>query len=295
MIRKFAIGRSALLLGFACAVGVGCQGLNIFAPHPRPGEGQVAKEERGSQLPGKPSRYSFRVAPYVFLADYEVNRDQPLFRDLAGLRDQVYRELHLPPSDRPVFVHLFEDKERYEHFMQRWYPQLPKRRAFFIAEPRGIGEDDLLVFTYRSERIQQDLRHELTHALLHSVLKEVPLWLDEGLAEYFELPPRNLGVNDAHLNHIRRSQTEPFRPDLARLEKLEEVRDMSPAEYREAWAWTHYFLRGSTAARGVLLAYLQQLKHTPKPGQLRPKLAQAVPSPEDALRGHMASVAYAQR
>ena len=56
-------------------------------------------------------------------------------------------------------------------------------------QPRRFGgEEDLLVYTYWGDRIQQDLRHELTHALLHSVLKDVPLWLDEGLAEYFEMP-----------------------------------------------------------------------------------------------------------
>ena len=48
---------------------------------------------------GKPGRYSFRVAPYVFLSDFEVKKDLPLFRELAGLRDQVYRELSLPSSD----------------------------------------------------------------------------------------------------------------------------------------------------------------------------------------------------
>jgi len=254
----------------------------------------ASKEDRTASTPGKPARYSLRISPYVFLSDYELKKDDPLFHELAGLRDQVYKELSLPPAERQVFVHLFEDRERYEHFMQARYPQLPKRRAFFIAQPR-MGGEDLLVFTYKSDRIQQDLRHELTHALLHSVLTAVPLWLDEGLAEYFELPPRNQGVNDSHLNHIRRSQTEPFRPDLARLEKLEEVRDMSPAEYREAWAWTHYFLRGSAPAKAVLLAYLQQLKTNPQPGSLRQRLVQVVPSPEEALRGHVATVEYAQR
>ena len=89
-------------------------------------------------------------------------------------------------------VYLFEDRDAYERFMQSRYPNLPRRRAFFVAQPRGVGGgDDLLVYTFWGERIRQDLRHELTHALLHSVLKDVPLWLDEGLAEYFELPRRS--------------------------------------------------------------------------------------------------------
>ena len=74
------------------------------------------------------------------------------------------------------------------NFMVSKYPKLPSRRAFFVAQTRGVGRsEDLLIYTYWGERVQQDLRHELTHALLHSVLKDVPLWLDEGLAEYYEL------------------------------------------------------------------------------------------------------------
>lgn len=296
MIRMPTVCRNTLLLGIVCLASVGCQGFNLFGPFQnRPVDGAVTKDDKANTTQGKPGKYNLRIAPYVFLSDYELNKDQALFKELAGLRDQVCKELNLSPSERPVLVHLFEDKERYESFMQMRYPELPKRRAFFIAQPRPMGGEDLLVFTYRSDRIQQDLRHELTHALLHSVLTSVPLWLDEGLAEYFELPQRNVGVNDSHLTHIRRSTTEAFRPDLARLESLKKVTDMSPAEYRESWAWAHYFLRGNKQAKGVLLAYLQQLKTNPQPGLLRQKLTQVVAAPEDALRGHLTTVEYARR
>ncbi len=221
----------------------------------------------------------------------------PLFRELAGLRDQVCKELQLPASDRPVLVYLFEDRDSYKEYMQRRYPGFPDRRAYFVAQPRGaLGSgEDLLVFTCWGDRIEQDLRHELTHGLLHSVLREVPLWLDEGLAEFFELPPENRGINDSHLNHIRRSVVEPFTPDLARLERLEQVKDMQAAEYREAWAWAHFLLRGDRRAKAALLAYVQQLRATDKPGTLRPRLVQAFDSPEDALRRHIAGLDFSPR
>src|SRR5205085_653856 len=120
----------------------------------------------------KPCKYSVRVAPYVFLSDFELKRDLPLFSELAALRDQVYKELQLPSAETPVYVYLFEDRQQYEAFMGSRYPDLPRRRAFFIAQPR-VGGEDLLVFTSWGDRVQQDLRHELTHALLHSVLKDV--------------------------------------------------------------------------------------------------------------------------
>ena len=57
------------------------------------------------------------------------------------------------------------------------------RRAFFLAQ--GSRQ---VVYTYFNPQLEVDLRHEATHALLHLAIAELPLWLDEGLAEYFEVP-----------------------------------------------------------------------------------------------------------
>ena len=242
-------------------------------------------------VPGTPTKHAFRVSQFVFYSDFEVQKSAPLFRELSALREQVFKELQLPPSNTLVQVYLFEDKDRYERFMQLKYPDLPKRRAFFVAQPRRLGgNEDLIVYTYWGDRIQQDLRHELTHALLHSVLKDVPLWLDEGLAEYFEMPSAWKGVNYQHLEALRRGAGGPAKLDLDRLERLGEVQQMSPAEYREAWAWAHLMLRSTPQARQALLAYLHELRTNPRPGPLKPRLDQAFLSLDDALERHLAEL-----
>jgi hypothetical protein len=239
-----------------------------------------------------PTKHTLRVSQYFFCADFELRPDEPLFRELSDLREQVVRELQLPTASTVIQVYLFEDRDRYDRFMKARYPDLPSRRAFFVAQPRTVGSgDELLVYTFWGERVRQDLRHELTHALLHSVLKDVPLWLDEGLAEYYELPPGSDGVNPKHLDQLRKG---PFTPDLARLERLHQVTDMTPAEYREAWAWVHLMLRGPADGRDALLAYLQQLRVTPTPGPLQPRLAAAVPGLTDALETHLGQLAHTQ-
>ena len=119
------------------------------------------------------------------------------------------------------------------------------------------------------------------------MLKDVPLWLDEGLAGYFELPPRNNGVNAQHLEVLRRG---PFQPDLGRLEKFTEVIQMQKPEYREAWAWVHLMLRGDPAAKKVLHAYLQALRTDAAPGPLLARLREAIPAPEQALAQHLSTI-----
>jgi hypothetical protein len=240
-----------------------------------------------------PSKSQLRVSQYVFCADFEIQREAPpfkaLFKELADLRDQVHKTLLLPSSTTLVQVYLFEDRDRYERFMEANYPDLPKRRAFFIAQPRPIGGEELLVYAYwgNGERVQQDLRHELTHALLHSVLKDVPLWLDEGLAEYFEVAPGLGGVNAEHLRHLRQGPAGPARLDLARLEQLKQVEQMTPAEYRESWAWVHLMLHTSEDSRKVLTGYLRDLRSSKAPGALRTRLANTFPAPEMALERHL--------
>lgn len=237
--------------------------------------------------PAPPARYSFRIPPYVFLSDFEIDRDKPLFQELAKLRDQVYGDLQLPRGRSPILVYLFENKDRYDEYMHAAYPNLPARRAFFIQQQRALGgADDLMVYTSWGDRIQQDLRHELTHALLHSVLRDVPLWLDEGLAEYFELPPAQRGINASHVEALRRDVGVTFQPDLERLEKMKDVNDMKAPEYREAWLWVHLMMKSRPETQTVLLKYLRDLRKG-SCGPLAPRLAVVCPKSAEAFKKHL--------
>ncbi len=280
-----------LLLLSPLLLAIGCHPLGFVRQREKPAEEKIDRAPR-EEAATLPSRYSFRIAPYIFLSDFEIPREQPLFDELAQLRDQVYKELLLPPGTAEVRVYLFETRERYERYMKERYPDLPERRAFFVAQPRGVGGgEDLMVYTYWGKRIRQDLRHELTHALLHSVIRDVPLWLDEGLAEYFELPPESKGINKMHVEVLRRGVVSgAYKVELARLERLRQVDEMNPAEYREAWAWVHLMLNSHPDAKTVLLSYLQQLRGTRHPGPIGPKLEKVFPDPEKSLLDHLESL-----
>ncbi len=270
--------RCASTLAAAClGLLVGCHSFSL----PGVPADKSEKPEKPAAL-GLPSKTSFRVSQYVFYADFDIKRDQPIFRELADMREQLLKELHLPEPDHDtlISVYLFGTEAGYRDCIHTNWPALPNRRAFYIGEPRGFGGYDRLVFTFWSPRIRQDLRHELTHALLHSVLKDVPLWLDEGLAEYYELPPTWNGVNQMHARELRRRGAQP---DLKRLEELSDVGKMNGPEYQEAWAWVYLMLRTSPEAKEVLLAYLQQLRTKPNPGPLQPRLAAALPTYKDAF------------
>ncbi len=277
---------AALLLTaawFGAAI-AGCESVRqTGSPPVPPAEPSVDKATTAAQSK-RPAKHWLRVGQYVFYSDSPLDQHDPLFRELGELPDQIQTELRLPPGESLIQVFLFDTQDKYDAFLKARYPKFPNRRAYFVAEPRAGSGDDLLVFTWMSDHLRTDLRHELTHATLHSVLKGVPLWLDEGLAGFFELPANHNGINTSHLEVLRRG---PFQPDLARLEKLGQVNQMEKPEYREAWAWVHLMLRGDAPAREVLLDYMQQLRSSPNPGPLLPKLRDAISDPNESLADHL--------
>ncbi|MCS7022201.1 MAG: DUF1570 domain-containing protein [Gemmataceae bacterium] len=280
-----------MLITLACAVisQGGCSGwwdLSSRAPSdPVPLARSTAHEVASAYPLTLPGKQATRRGSYVFYHDTSWLPAETLLRELDTLPDELAEALQLPIGQTTIIqVFLFESQERYERYMKAHYPHLPIRRAYFLQEPRPGGRGDLKVFTWMGDQLHTDLRHELTHALLHGTLKDVPLWLDEGLASCFEWPGSQRGIHPQHLEHLRRHGVQP---DLARLERLERVDEMEKPEYREAWAWTHFLLYGPPPARQLLREYVQQLRHNPRPGPLLPRLQQSFPDPAAALLDHL--------
>src|SRR5262245_24802602 len=109
----------------ALCLSAGCNTLRLAPPPPE----KVEKE----LPPTLPSKRQMRVSQFLFASDFELQKDLPLFDELSRLRDQVYKELQLPSANTVVQVYLFENRDKYERFMKNKYPDLPRRRAFFVA------------------------------------------------------------------------------------------------------------------------------------------------------------------
>lgn len=236
-----------------------------------------------------PARHTIESKPdqLIIISDMRLAKDHPLVEDLKQLRQQVAEELDLPLGTRPVTVYLFSNELTYTQYLQATFPGYPPRRAYFIQTP---GKE-LAVYTWWGDRIQEDLRHEFTHGLLHASLEGVPLWLDEGLAEYFEVVGAFPGrINREHAQSLAVSVQNGWRPDLDRLEMLEKVEQMKRPDYREAWAWVHYMLNSSPDTRELLLSYIHELRKTARPGPLHERLLAESPDADMRLITYVASI-----
>lgn len=208
-----------------------------------------------------PASRDFRKGNLVIHTDGQVSENHPLFAELATFPEQVCRALDLPVTDKLIHIYLFADRLKYEEYIHVEFKDIPSRRALFIKRPGAspLQKDQLQVLCYWGDRIQDDLRHELTHATLHGFLHDLPLWLDEGLAMYFEVGLAHQGKHRRVLDALEPGlQSGAWRSDLARLQGLKEVSQMTLADYQEVWAWVHYLMHSSPLNRSMLKDYLRE-------------------------------------
>lgn len=211
--------------------------------------------------------------PFVCRADFSLEGFEPFFDELSQLQKDIVLAIDNPPPQEAIEVYLFHDQQTYDSYLKRYYPNVPFRRAIYI-KGNGPGR----VFAYRSSQFEIDLRHECTHALLHASMKNIPLWLDEGLAGYFELPADQRASNNPHLSSIRWNVWLGIIPRIENLEKVTEVSKMGKAEYRDCWAWICFMLHGPAEAHEELTLYLHDLQKKNPPNLLSERLKRRIPS-----------------
>lgn len=224
-----------------------------------------------------------RIDTFFVRSNFPIAEHEGLFAELGRLRSDVSETLGVAATDHPVDLYLFGDRASYEMFLHRRYPKVPFRRALFIKTAASH-----VVCAYRSDVLDVDLRHEATHALLHGALRRVPLWIDEGLAEYFEMAPAQRASRHPHLAALGDDPSLRVTP-LVVLEQKRKVAEMGRADYRDAWAWVHFMLHGPREAHEELVGYLADLANDENPEPLSARLNRRLPDVDRQLAQHLAN------
>lgn len=219
------------------------------------------------QMPA--SRWPFEASEGQFLIHSTVSlaRIEPSLSRLRPLPDEIKNSLQISIVDQPVHVVVLENREALDMYVKRLLPDAPSRRALYIRH-RGPG----LVLTYYHSAWLTDVRHECTHALLDASGLKLPLWLDEGIAEYFETES---GSPIAHATHkaavqsqIRYGQV----ADLIQLEQLDSASIMLAKDYRDAWSITAFLMHSSEQTKKAFQTYLLDLQNGRTAGLLSHRL-----------------------
>ncbi len=190
----------------------------------------------------------FKIVPHV------------LWEELMDVSQELVRILQVIPTDDPVRIVLFTDQQSYVAALEPTFPQARIRKALFVRSGNVSR-----IYAYQSRTLAADLRHEVTHAFLHQHLPFLPLWLDEGLAEYLE-EKRSERQTSSRASTVRWKARISWAPDLKLLEAIPSAEKMDPGDYRDSWAWVCFLLNESPETRDLLVKYLATIHQGGDPG-----------------------------
>ena len=162
---------------------------------------------------------------------------------LGGLIQNAQRPLPLP-----THVYVFETRKELQPFLPVRNGRVAALGGYFHHDGdvndialtlEGYDESAAIVF------------HEYTHLLLRNAARSIPIWLNEGLAEYYSSYGLESGGMRAHIGRPVAHHVELLRERFMPLSQLIAVDTASALYnegerrsifYAEAWALTHYLM-----------------------------------------------------
>lgn len=220
------------------------------------------------------------IGIYVFRAEFPLRDVEALVVELGELQKDIESTLDLKCRERKIEVHLFSSRWNFNRYIRANVPEGVGRQALFVA-----GNDVGKVYAFRHPDFETDMRHETTHALLHNALPYVPLWLDEGLAEYFERPAPLRAQKRSRQDGIGGLLNRRIAP-LPQLEAESKLADFTLTDYRDARCWVHFLLHGPPEAHAALEEFLATIPTGREPTPLSVSLQRRLPDLDQRFQQH---------
>jgi tetratricopeptide (TPR) repeat protein len=173
------------------------------------------------------------------------------FEEIRGLFEQLYPKLRVD-SGKPTIVFAIKDENSLKLFIPSYGQNSKAMHIGGFYQP-GYDKNFAVIRT----DIRTDgplgnhaLYHEYTHAYFRDNFRGLPLWLDEGFAEYYgntNIQSKEARVGEADGVNLRILQNNPFLPvdqllTIDRSSPLYNTRDHAGIFYAESWALVHYLM-----------------------------------------------------
>lgn len=171
------------------------------------------------------------------------------------------------PTAMPTVVYTFDDRKALEPFVPLYHGKPAVLGGYCLCG--GTADANLIVVGLASYADSSAIIfHEYTHLLIRNAAHVVPVWLNEGIAEYYSTFRLADGGRRAELgrpieHHIAllRQQMIPVRELLAvdQSSALYNESNRRSVFYAEAWALTHYLLTERPNGPAAVNKYLAAL------------------------------------
>ena len=225
------------------------------------------------------------LGPYLIRSEFSLQDVHSLVQDLGDLQQDLEETLRLQCQPESIQIHLFQSKRSYDHYLRARWPEGMSRQALYVP---GAETRTGRVYAYRQRDLETDVRHETTHALLHTALPYVPIWIDEGLAEYFEMPGSRREKGHSHRKELRDAiRYQGWKPNIEKLEAKRKLLDMNGKDYRDSWGIVNFLLHGPKEARQALDIYFEEIQSGERETPLSQLLRKRIPNLDQAIIDHL--------
>ncbi|MBL8812027.1 MAG: hypothetical protein JNM43_17815 [Planctomycetaceae bacterium] len=185
-----------------------------------------------------------------------------IWAEMDQLTEELDKTVSVQPNGKPIQIVIYASQQSYLRKLATQIPQARNRKAIYYR-----NGDVSQVYVWNSRSLITDLRHEMTHVILHQHLPFLPLWIDEGLAEFFEETPAER-TSSARISAVKWKARMGANPSLGDLESLPAAEEMDADAYRNSWAWCSFLLNESDESQKLLKDYLEQIHRGEAPGAL---------------------------
>ncbi|MFG0317450.1 MAG: DUF1570 domain-containing protein [Planctomycetota bacterium JB042] len=207
----------------------------------------LVKAERG---PVWPRFHEFETAHYVVRSDL----DHAICREAATTLERAYtwyrRELLPADTDRKFPVFLFSGRAGYDAYLEDLEIETPLHSAGLYS----VTLKQLLIWNLPDrDMMMRTVVHEGLHQYLDVVSDSIPRWLNEGLAEYYEVATTGAIRSTGQVNEEHVATARLFRLPLAEFVRLppERFYAVGGAAYAQGWALVHFLRHGGREPRAL--------------------------------------------
>lgn len=207
-----------------------------------------------------------RSPHFTFFSDASERTTRKIALDLEQLRSalaQLNPDLELA-SPVPTWIYVFKSTSSFAPYRLFYEGRQQSAGGYFVTHPYG---NYVAINADPRRDATQLIYHEYLHHVLANNYLDLPLWLNEGLAEYYSTfavvgGEAKVGLPlQLHVFWLRDNAMIPL-PQL--LEMSTDSRDYNEGSrrgvfYAESWALVHYLLNGRPERRQQTAHYLQEL------------------------------------
>lgn len=234
-----------------------------------------------------------RTPNFLFFSNAGRRATRRVVLDLEELRAVLGQltsyELRSPV---PTLIYLFKNQRSFTPFKHLYQGEPAPVSGYFISR----DDANYIALAADSRDASEIVFHEYVHYVSENNLWWMPVWLSEGLAEFYQTfevvgSAAYIGLPvESHLVLLRNRTLIPFGELLAvdLASPLYNERNRKTAFYAQSWALTHYLMLGSPERRQQLGRYLDLLQTgTPEPAAFARAFETEYSDLEAEVRAHL--------